>query len=412
MKENAALNIISTIKAKYDGVAPYLNERSKRMWAATEARAIGRGGKQIVSTATNMAFATIKRGLNELEEDGQNKAPITRVRNSGGGRKKLDNIDNTLKADLEKIIAPVTRGDPERPLLWCAKSLRNIEDSLNNMGHRISYKTIHTLLRSMDYSLQSNRKVKEGSSHPDRDGQFNFINDKVQKFQLAKKPVISVDTKKKELIGEFKNSGQEYSKKGQPTEVNVHDFMDKTKGKAAPYGIFDISQNKGWVSVGISADTAEFSVNSIRAWWNEMGKALYPEATEIYINADGGGSNGSRVRLWKTELQKLANELSIVIHVSHLPPATSKWNKIEHKMFCFISKNWRGKPLIDTATIIQLISNTTTKTGLTIKAKLDENIYHTGIKISDEEMALVNIERDEFHGEWNYKISPQILSLN
>jgi hypothetical protein len=260
----------------------------------------------------------------------------------------------------------------------------------------------------MGFSLQSNRKVNEGGKHPDRDEQFKFINNKVKEFQLQQQPVISVDTKKKENIGSFKNAGQEYHKKASAPQVNVYDFIDKEKGKAAPYGVYDLKQNKGWVSVGISSDTAQFAVNSIRSWWYEMGKESYPEATSIYINADGGGSNGSRVKLWKIELQKLANEIGKTIEVSHFPPGTSKWNKIEHKMFCFITKNWRGKPLIDMATIINLISNTTTKTGLKIKAKLDDNIYKTGIVVSDEELAQVNVEKNSFHGEWNYKITPQI----
>jgi low affinity Fe/Cu permease len=259
----------------------------------------------------------------------------------------------------------------------------------------------------MGYSLQGNRKVKEGRDHPDRDAQFNFINNKVKKFQTEQQPVISVDTKKKENIGNFKNTGHEYCKKGNPTEVKVYDFIDPEKGKAAPYGIYDITKNNGWVSVGISSDTAQFAVNSIRSWWQEMGKNSYPEAKELYINADGGGSNGSRVRLWKIELQKLANELDKIIHVSHFPPGTSKWNKIEHKMFCFISKNWRGRPLVDTATIVNLIGNTSTKSGLKIKAKLDDNIYQKGIKISNRELETIAITKNTFHGEWNYQITPQ-----
>jgi hypothetical protein len=405
-------SIIDVIKAKYEEISPYLNERSRRIWAASEAKVLGYGGKQAVNTATGITFPTIKLGLRELKSDISDRAEITRVRKVGGGRKAVLKKDPLLEADLEKIVESSTRGDPEVALLWCSKSVRKIAEELNRDGHRASYKTISTLLKEKDYSLQSNRKVKEGLNHPDRDAQFNFINDKVRKFQAENQPIISVDTKKKENIGDFKNAGQEYYKKGQAPEVRVYDFIDPEKGKAAPYGVYDVTKNSGWVSVGISSDTAEFAVNSTRSWWNEVGKLAYCDAQKIYINADGGGSNGSRVRLWKTELQKLANEINIPIHVSHLPPATSKWNKIEHKMFCFISQNWRGKPLIDTATIINLIGNTVTKKGLSIKAVLDSNTYQTGIKISDEEFGKINIERDDFHGEWNYIISPQKILLN
>jgi low affinity Fe/Cu permease len=402
-----ATAMISSIKSKYAEVAPYLNERSRRIWAATEAKALGYGGKTIVNAATGLAYATIKLGLNELEADLAGRVDLQRVRRGGGGRKKATAKDPNLATDLQTIVEASTRGDPEVPLLWCSKSVRNIADALNEKEDRISHQTVSTLLHQMGYSLQSNRKVQEGANHPDRDAQFQFINESVRQFQAAGNPVISVDAKKKENIGEFKNAGQEYAPKGKPTAVKVHDFIEKEKGKAAPYGIYDITKDKGWVSVGISSDTAEFAVNSIRTWWQEVGKEAYPDAREIYVNADGGGSNGSRVRLWKTELQKLANTIRIPIVVSHLPPATSKWNKIEHKMFCFISKNWRGRPLVDTATIINLIGNTTTKSGLTIRAHLDEAIYETGIKISDKELAALNLEQNAFHGEWNYKISPQ-----
>jgi len=407
MKQYVSQEAVDVVRAKYELVLPYLNERSRRIWVATEAKTLGRGGKQIVSTATGTAFSTIKKGIVELDSDIKSRTELTRVRKEGAGRKNITIKDKRLISDIKNIIESSTRGDPEIPLLWCSKSVRKIADELNTDLHRASFKTISTYLKKTGYSLQSNRKVKEGMSHPDRDGQFNFINDEVRKFQAAGEPVISVDTKKKENIGEFKNVGQEYSKQGNPIKVMTHDFIDEKLGKASPYGIYDITTNKGWVSVGISADTAEFAVNSIRNWWKTIGSAVYPSAKKIYINADGGGSNGSRVRLWKTELQKLANEINISIHVSHLPPATSKWNKIEHKMFCFISKNWRGRPLIDTATIINLISNTTTNNGLSIKATLDDNIYKTGIKISDEELAKVSIIKNEFHGEWNYIISPQ-----
>lgn len=397
--------ILSSLHQKYTAISPHLNEHSRRIWAASEAVSLGFGGKKLVSKATGLSYNTIQKGILELESS-KSEPQIIRVRKVGGGRKSLINKDLSLKSDIELIVAPATRGDPENPLLWCAKSLRNIASALNKESKRISHETVANILKELGFSLQSNRKTKEGGDHPDRDAQFNFINEKVKDFQHRNQPVISVDTKKKELIGEFKNGGQEFQPKGNPQEVNVYDFIDKSKGKASPYGIYDPTQNKGWVSVGVSADTAEFAVNSIRSWWAEMGQEIYSQAIELYINCDGGGSNGSRVHLWKFYLQKFANEIGKTLHISHFPPGTSKWNKIEHKMFCFISKNWRGKPLIDTATIVQLIGNTTTANGLKIKAKLDEREYQKGIKISEEQLATINLKRDEFHGEWNYKISP------
>ena len=403
MKNISQTTALSEIGKKYQLIKPHLNERGRRIWAATEAKALGYGGRQLVNRATGLAFATIGRGMLDLEEE----VMIQRVRISGGGRRKKVTTDLLLKEDIKQIIESSTRGDPESPLLWCSKSTRNIAATLNKETDRASHTLVSRTLEDMGYSLQGNRKTQEGGSNPDRDAQFNFINNKVKEFQAKKQPVISVDTKKKENIGNFKNAGQEYHKKGEAPKVNVHDFIDKDKGKAAPYGIYDLTKNKGWVSVGISSDTAAFAVNSIRSWWNEMGMEAYPEAESIYINADGGGSNGSRVRLWKIELQKLANEIGKVIEVSHFPPGTSKWNKIEHKMFCFIAKNWRGVPLVDTATIINLIGNTTNNTGLTIRAKLDETQYQKGIVVSDEELAKIKIHKHEFHGEWNYKIAPQ-----
>ena len=411
----AMQNIIvaqSTVKEKYQLIQGHLNEKSRRIWAATEAKAIGRGGLKIVHEATGLSYATIKNGMSDLTESNLKLmgSEPTRIRKKGGGRKKTIVKDSLLKQDIEMLVESATRGDPESTLRWCSKSTRKIAHEINqlpNRSHRVSHALIARELDEQGYSLQANRKVNEGGKHPDRDEQFNFINSKVKDFQAKEQPVISVDTKKKENIGNFKNAGQEYYKKGSSPKVNVHDFIDKEKGKAAPYGIYDLSKNKGWVSVGISSDTAEFAVNSIRSWWYEMGQEAYPNATRIYINADGGGSNGSRVRLWKIELQKLASEINKVIEVSHLPPGTSKWNKIEHKMFCFITKNWRGTPLIDTATIVNLISNTTTKTGLKIKSKLDTTTYKKGIIISDEELEKINMVKDIFHGEWNYKISPK-----
>ncbi len=398
---------IARVTQKYEAMRPYLNERSRRIWAATEARLLGYGGQKIVHEATGLSGTTIRRGLVELATAEGERVELERIRKTGGGRKSKTRLDKTLNSDISRIIEASTCGDPETPLLWTSKSTRAIADELNKDEPRVSHSLVAKLLDEMDYSLQGNRKVKEGADHPDRDAQFRFIAEKTKAFQLSEQPVISVDTKKKELIGEYKNGGQEYHPKGQPIEVNVHDFMDKQKGKAAPYGVYDLSKNAGWVSVGISHDTAEFAVNSIRHWWHEMGSASYANAPALYITADGGGSNGSRVRLWKTELQRFANELGKEIHVSHFPPGTSKWNKIEHKMFCFISKNWRGKPLIDTATIVQLIGNTTTTTGLTIKARLDHRLYEKARKVTDDEFQKIAIEPDPFHGEWNYKISPQ-----
>jgi hypothetical protein len=395
------------IQKKYKRIAPFLGERGRRIWGATEAESLGYGGQRIVHKATGIAINTIRQGIKELKFDTAGVVAEGRVRKKGGGRKPQIAKDFTLKADILELIESSTRGDPEAPLLWCSKSLRKIADEINKEWYRVSHTHVGKILQQEGYSLQANRKTNEGGSNPDRDAQFNFISNKTKDFQSRGQPVISVDTKKKELLGEFKNPGAEYCKKGQATKVNVYDFIDAVKGKAAPYGIYDISKNNGFVSVGISSDTAEFSVNSIRSWWREMGEDTYKYATEIYINADGGGSNGSRVRLWKIELQKFANEINKTIHVSHFPPGTSKWNKIEHKMFCFISKNWRGKPLIDRTTIVQLIGNTTTNKGLTIKSKLDERVYAKGIKISDKELAQINIAKDIFHGEWNYKIAPK-----
>lgn len=404
MDTDASCAIISE---KYQKLSPFLNERSRRLWAATEAHALGHGGQRIVHKATGISINTIRRGIKDLALEKDEQVTDTRVRKTGAGRKQNVTKDLALRKDINNLVEESTRGDPETPLLWCSKSLRKIADAININEHRVSHTHVGKILEEEGYSLQANRKVNEGSHNPDRDAQFQFISNKTKDFQRRHQPVISVDTKKKELIGEFKNGGKEYCPKGKPIPVNVYDFINLSKGKAAPYGIYDISKNNGFVSVGISADTAEFAVNSIRNWWKEMGEASYKNATEIYINADGGGSNGSRVKLWKIELQKFANEINKIIHVSHFPPGTSKWNKIEHKMFCFISKNWRGKPLIDQATIVQLIANTTTKKGLTIKSKLDERTYEKGIKVTDEELNKVHIVKDQFHGEWNYQIAPQ-----
>lgn len=396
-----------SVKERYELLKNHFDEKGRRLWCASEAISLKRGGISAVARATGVSRTTISEGIKELKGD-KVLPSEERIRRFGGGRKKAEEKDSSLISDLEKLLEPVTRGCPESPLRWTSKSTQKLANELNKDVYRVSDRLIARLLQKMNYSLQSNQKSNEGGNHPDRDAQFHFINDKTKDFQERKQPVISVDTKKKENIGNFKNNGREYHKKGEAPKVNVYDFLDKEKGKVSPYGIYDLNKNKGWVSIGISADTAKFAVNSIRSWWYKMGKATYPNANELYINSDGGGSNGWRTRLWKTELQELANELNITIHISHFPPGTSKWNKIEHRMFSFISKNWRGRPLIDRATVVNLIGNTTTKMGLKIRAELDENIYEKGIKISDEELAKINLQKEEFHGEWNYKIMPNL----
>ena len=392
------------IKEKFQRITNHLNEKSRRLWCANEAITLGSGGISLVAKATGVSRTTITEGVKEIK--GRKKLPEG-IRREGGGRKLQTEKDPDLKSDLENIIEGATRGDPEQPLKWVSKSTRNIADELNRKKKRASHVLVSRLLANAGYSLQANRKTDEGKNHPDRNEQFGFINEKTKEFQRNNFPVLSVDTKKKENIGNFKNSGQEYHKKGKPEKVNVYDFIDKEKGKVSPYGIYDLDKNNGWVNVGISSDTAAFAVASIRAWWYDLGKEAYAPAEEILITADCGGSNGYRVRLWKTELQKLATELHMTINVSHFPPGTSKWNKIEHKLFCFISKNWRGRPLIDRATVVNLIGGVKTKTGLFVKARLDENDYEKGIKVSDEELDAVKLEKDVFHGEWNYRIRPQ-----
>jgi Rhodopirellula transposase DDE domain len=394
-----------TLRERFQRIAQHLDEKARRLWCANEAIAIGFGGVSYVAMATGVSRTTITEGTKEIK--GRKDVPKEGIRRTGGGRKRKTERDEHLTQDVEKLVSPHTRGDPERPLRWSSKSTRKIADELNGTKKRASHSLVSRILSGLGYSLQANRKTDEGTKdNPDRDAQFQFINEKTKTFQKKECPILSVDTKKKENIGNFKNSGKEYSKKGEPEKVNVYDFLDTIKGKVAPYGVYDLTKNKGWVSVGISSDTAAFAVNSIRTWWHAMGKQEYPHAKEMLITADCGGSNGYRVRLWKIELQKLAAELNMTIHVSHFPPGTSKWNKIEHKLFCFISKNWRGKPLIDRATVVQLIGRTTTKTGLTVQARLDENQYAKGIKVSDEELSAVKLEKDDFHGEWNYTIHP------
>jgi transposase len=397
----------NAIRLRFEALDPVLDERGRRRFAAAEALAAGHGGVSAVARVTGIARSTINRGLAELREEATPRMPLDRVRRAGGGRKSLTAGDDTLLVDLQTLVAPVTRGDPMAPLLWTAKSLRKLAAELQASGHRIGHNVVAKLLRELGYSLQANRKTLEGSSHPDRDAQFHYINDQVQAALAADQPVISVDTKKKELVGDFKNNGRDYRPKGDPEKVRVHDFKIPELGRAAPYGVYDIADNVGWVSVGIDHDTASFAVNSIRRWWQTMGKTRYPRARRLTISADGGGSNGSRVRLWKIEIQALANELDIEITVCHLPPGTSKWNKIEHRLFSFITQNWRGRPLVSYQTIVQLIAATTTKAGLTVQSELDTNIYPKGVKVADADMEALNLHRHEFHGEWNYTIKPQ-----
>ena len=397
----------AAIKLRYVAVDPVLDERARRRFAAAEALAAGRGGVTAVARVTGMARSTIDRGLAELRGETLTAAAPDRIRREGGGRKALVVTDPTLLSDLKYLVEPTTRGDPMAPLLWTAKSLRRLAAGLRGLGHRICHNVVADLLRDMGYSLQANRKTREGTNHPDRDAQFDYINDQVKQALAAGEPAISVDTKKKELVGDFKNGGREYRPKGEPEPVRVHDFIIPELGRAAPYGVYDIADNAGWVSVGIDHDTASFAVNAIRRWWQAMGRARYPHATRLVVTADCGGSNGVRLRLWKRELQTLANELGISITVCHLPPGTSKWNKIEHRLFSFITQNWRGRPLVSYQTIVQLISATTTDTGLKVQCEIDPNTYPAGVKVTDAEMDAINIHRHEFHGDWNYTISPQ-----
>ena len=396
------------ISERYRNLEWVFNERLRRLYAAAEAKVIGHGGITLVQEATGVARNSIKQGLKELSQQtkGSEDTAPQRIRRIGGGRKPSVKNDDKLRAALENLVEPVARGDPESPLRWTCKSLRQLESELRSQGYAVSHTSIGNLLKAMGYSLQGNRKAMEGSSHPDRNAQFEFINTRTEEAIRNGQPAISVDTKKKELVGQYKNGGKELRPKGEPEQVKVYDFIDKNLGKANPYGVYDIRNNSGWVSVGIDHDTASFAVSTIRRWWFAMGKELYPNASELVITADGGGSNGSRVRLWKLELQKLANELKMPIRVSHFPPGTSKWNKIEHRLFSFISMNWRGKPLVSHETIVNLIAATTTRKGLKVRAELDSKQYPKGIKVSNEEFGAIQIVRDEFHGEWNYSILP------
>jgi hypothetical protein len=393
------------IKARFSRAAPHLSERGRRLYAAIEAEEAGYGGIAAVCRATGVAASTIGRGLRELAD--RVELPQHRQRQAGGGRKPLLETDPSLLPDLLALVEPNERGDPMSPLRWTCKSLRRLTAELTAKGHKVSRTVVGELLRQQKFSLQANSKTKEGASHPDRNAQFTHISQSVGAALAAGQPVISVDTKKKELVGDFKNAGREWRPAGNPEEVRVHDFLIKELGRAVPYGVYDLAANAGWVSVGIDHDTAAFAVQTIRRWWYEVGRTRYPDASTLLITADGGGSNGSRVRLWKRELQRLANEIGIAIKVHHLPPGTSKWNKIEHRLFSFITQNWRAKPLVSYRVIIDLISATTTKTGLTVHCELDPGTYPKGVTVTDEEMQALNIARDEFHGEWNYTIHPQ-----
>jgi hypothetical protein len=392
----------SAIRDRFVALAPHLDERGRRSFAAAEARSAGYGGIAAVARVTGIAPSTIGRGLEELA--GAAEVPADRNRRAGGGRKALTTTNPALLGDLLALVGPSERGDPMSPLRWTCKGLRRLASELRAMGHKISHTAVGELLKGQKFSLQGNSKTREGDSHPDRDAQFAHINAAMSRALAEQQPVISVDTKKKELVGDFKNAGREWRPKGDPEDVRVHDFLIKELGRAVPYGIYDLAANAGWVSVGIDHDTAEFAVQTIRRWWHTVGSKRYPNARYLTITADGGGSNGSRVRLWKRELQSLANELGIDIHVHHLPPGTSKWNKIEHRLFSFISMNWRAKPLVSYRVIVDLISATTTETGLTVQCELDTSTYQKGIVVTDKEMSQINVIRDEFHGEWNYTL--------
>jgi len=399
--------VVEWIRTKFLSLAPDLTERSRRVWAAVEAASLGRGGPSAVAAATGLSRNTIRAGLRALREPATaGSVEPGRIRRPGGGRKRLSQIYPDLSDKLESILEPSTRGDPQSHLRWTCKSTRKLAAELGAMGCPISYVTVDRLLRQSGYSLQSNRKVLEGTGHPDRNAQFEHINRQVGAFQRRGQPVISVDTKKKELVGDFRNPGREWRPKGQPLDVRVHDFLDQNLGKAIPYGVYDLTHNEAWVSVGIDHDTSEFAAQAIGRWWSKMGRRRHPHAKELYITADGGGSNGSRSRLWKVALQKLANRTGLRLTVSHFPRGTSKWNKIEHRLFCHITQNWRGRPLVSHEIIVQLISNTTTTQGLKVQAALDRRHYPTQKKITAQELAQVHLLPAGFHGDWNYTIVP------
>jgi Rhodopirellula transposase DDE domain len=399
--------IIAKVSQKFEQLRPAMTERVRRQWAASEALALPRGGITLVARATGLSRNTIRAGIRELRNGPPSRPdadPSLRSRRPGGGRHCVEVDDPTLCRDLEQLVDPATRGDPRSALRWTCKSTRALAQELRRQGHRVSHPTVALLLHYLGYSLQANRKTREVTSHPDRNAQFEFINAQVLAFQKRGQPVVSVDAKKKELLGDFKNGGVEWQPQGEPEEVRCKDFVDKQLGKGIPYGVYDLTCDSGWVSVGVDHDTAVFATETIRRWWEEMGQRTYPQATELLITADGGGSNSSRSRLWKVRLQRLADALGLRISVCHLPPGTSKWNKIEHRLFCHITRNWRGRPLTSRAVVVNLIGNTKTDTGLTIQAELDEKEYPIGIKVTDEELSEVRIKKNKFHGEWNYTI--------
>ena len=401
--------LTEAVKTKFAALDPLFDERLRRRWAAVEARLMGRGGIACVAAATGLSRTTIRAGLQELDakQAADGEPDDGRLRRPGAGRKPLTDRDPKLAHALERLVDPVTRGDPMGPLLWTCSSAARLATELTAAGHPVSERTVNRLLHELGYSLQANRKTLEGAQHADRDAQFKHINRRVRAFQRLRQPVVSVDTKKKELVGEYRNGGREWRPKGQPERVKVHDFVDKELGKAIPYGVYDVTNDTGWVSVGEDHDTSAFAVETLRRWWLRMGSAAYPEAKRLLITADGGGSNSSRSRLWKVELQKFADASELSISVCHFPPGTSKWNKIEHRMFCHIAENWRGRPLVSREVVVNLIGHTRTKQGLTIHSELDENSYPTGRSVSDEEMEGLHLIRDKFHGEWNYKLTPR-----
>ena len=396
---------IEKVRRKFEHLSGVLDERGRRVWAAAEAESLGYEGQSIVAKATGLSRVTLHREVSERGGDTP-AGHQGRVRKVGGGRKKLTQQGPGLLSALEALVEPTTRGDPESPLRWTCRSTRQLAVALASQGFEVSHQTVASLLDELGYSLQGNQKTKEGSTHPDRDAQFRFIHGRVEDFQRRGQPVVSVDTKKKELVGDFKNGGREWRPKGDPEQVRVYDFVDKALGKANPYGVYDTTANVGWVSVGVDHDTAEFAVETLRRWWEKMGRSRYPAAKELLVTADGGGSNGSRVRLWKVALQRLADQTGMSISVCHFPPGTSKWNKIEHRMFSHISMNWRGKPLFSHEVVVNLIASTTTRAGLKIEAEIDSNTYLKGIQVTDEELEKIRIQRADFHGEWNYTILP------
>jgi len=397
---------VEVIRVKFESLRPVMDERLTRLWAGAEADAIGPGGIAIVVEATGMSRTTVRTGRDELR-GGVSSTDVVKVRRPGGGRTAIEVTTPAIVDALEQLVDPVTRGDPESPLRWTSKSTRTLAAQLGEAGYTVSPQKVGQLLHASGYSLQGTHKTLEGSSHPDRNEQFEFINARVEAFQTRRAPVISVDTKKKELVGDFTNAGREWQPKGQPVSVRVHDFIDPALGKVIPYGVYDVGRNTGWVNVGIDHDTPEFAVESISRWWQRMGRKTYPKTKELLITADGGGSNASRSRLWKLSLQRFADRTGLAISVSHFPPGTSKWNKIEHRLFCHITENWRGRPLVDHETVVSLIGSVRTKTGLTVKAALDKREYPIGIKASDAEMDGIALTRDHFHGEWNYTIRPR-----